>query len=460
MAGRFATKLKDLNDMQVTELSSAGLKREFEVVVPAAKIAEGVSARLTEIAREAALPGFRPGKVPMAVLRKRFGQAVMGEVLEQTVSNASAQALQDRGLRPAMQPQVQVTSFEEGADLVYKLACEILPEVVPVDLKTLDLQKIKVQVIDADIDRALGRMAEQRGKAKAEPAARPAQTGDIVVIDFEGKVDGTAFAGGASNDHRLELGSGQFIPGFEEQLVGLAADAKTVVKVTFPEAYPNAELKGKPAEFDVTVKQVLAPVAITVDEAMAKELGFEDMETLRGAIRDQIAREFAEMARLRTKRQLLAKLAAAHSFDVPQGMVDIELQAIMGNLDRERSMGMEDDSTRGKTPEELSGEFRPIAERRVRLGLLLSEIGRGNNIEVTQEETNRAIVEQARRFPGQERKVLEQFRSNPEIVAQIRGPIFEDKVIDFVMEMANTTELSMTIEDLQKAQAEDEKSGG
>jgi trigger factor len=188
-------------------------------------------------------------------------------------------------------------------------------------------------------------------------------------------------------------------------------------------------------------------------------MGFEDLETLRGAIRDQIAREFAEMARLRTKRQLLDKLAAAHSFDVPQSMVEIELQAIMANLERERSMGMEDESTRGKSPEELGAEFRPIAERRVRLGLLLSEIGRGNNIEVSQDETNRALVEQARRFPGQERKVIEQFRSNPEMLAQIRGPLFEDKVIDFIMEMANTTETSMTVEELQKAQAEDDKSG-
>jgi trigger factor len=232
-----------------------------------------------------------------------------------------------------------------------------------------------------------------------------------------------------------------------------------VVKVTFPEAYPNGDLKGKAAEFDVTVKQVLAPATIPVDEEMAKEMGFEDLETLRGAIRDQIAREFAEMARLRTKRQLLDKLAAAHSFDVPQSMVEIELQAIMANLERERSMGMEDESTRGKSPEELGAEFRPIAERRVRLGLLLSEIGRGNNIEVSQDETNRALVEQARRFPGQERKVIEQFRSNPEMLAQIRGPLFEDKVIDFIMEMANTTETSMTVEELQKAQAEDDKSG-
>ncbi|MFO0294000.1 MAG: trigger factor [Rhodospirillales bacterium] len=443
--------------MQVTELTNAGLKREFEVVVPAATIADSVAARLAEIGKDAALPGFRPGKVPLAVLRKRFGQAVMGEVLERTVSDASAQALQDRGLRPAMQPQVQVTSFGEDADLVYKIAFEVLPDVAPGDLKSLELRKVKIQVVDGDIDKALARMAEQRGKAKAEPADRPAQRGDIVVIDFLGKIDGTPFAGGAASDHRLELGSGTFIPGFEDQLIGQGAGAQLVVAVPFPETYPNADLRGKPAEFDVTVKQVLAPSTIPVDEAMAKEIGFEDLETLRGAIKDQIAREFAEMARLRTKRQLLDKLAAQHGFEVPGGMVEIELQAIMANVERERSMGMEDDSTRGKSPEELGTEFRPIAERRVRLGLLLSEIGRANNIEVTQEETNRALVEQARRYPGQERKVIEQFRANPEMLAQIRGPLFEDKVIDFIMEMANTTEVAMTVEELQQAQAEDDK---
>jgi trigger factor len=443
--------------MHVTELSSAGLKREFKVVVPAATIAQGVAARLAEIARDAALPGFRPGKVPLPVLQKRFGPAVMGEVLEQTVSNSSNQALQDRGLKPAMQPRVEVTAFAEGADLEYKLAIEVLPEIVPIDLKTLELQRVKVQIGDVETGKALERLAEQRGKSKAEAVERAAQKGDIVVIDFTGRVDGKEFAGGAATDHRLELGSNQFVPGFEDQLVGLAAGGSKTVAITFPEAYPNEELKGKASEFDVTVKQVLAPISIPVDEAMAKELGFEDLDTLRKAVGDQIGREYAELARLRTKRQLLDKLAAAHDFAVPEGMVDIELQAILANLQRERSMGMEDETTRGKGDDALREEFKPIAERRVRLGLLLSEIGRTNNIQVTQEETNRALVEHARRFPGQERKVVEQFRSNPEMLAQLRGPLFEEKVIDFIMEMAKTSETTMTVEELTKAQAEDDK---
>ena len=443
--------------MHVTELSSAGLKREFKVVVPAAMIAQGVAARLAEIARDAALPGFRPGKVPLPVLQKRFGPAVMGEVLEQTVSNSSNQALQDRGLKPAMQPRVEVTAFAEGADLEDTLAIEVLPEIVPVDLKTLELQRVKVQVGDVETGKALERLAEQRGKSKAEAVERAAQKGDIVVIDFTGRVDGKEFAGGAATDHRLELGSNQFVPGFEDQLVGLAAGGSKTVSITFPEAYPNEELKGKASEFDVSVKQVLAPISIPVDEAMAKELGFEDLDTLRKAVGDQIGREYAELARLRTKRQLLDKLAAAHDFAVPEGMVDIELQAILANLQRERSMGMEDETTRGKGDDALREEFKPIAERRVRLGLLLSEIGRTNNIQVTQEETNRALVEHARRFPGQERKVVEQFRSNPEMLAQLRGPLFEEKVIDFIMEMAKTSETTMTVEELTKAQAEDDK---
>lgn len=444
--------------MQVTEVSSAGLKHAFNVVVPATTIAEGVAARLQTMAKEANLPGFRPGKVPPAVLRKRFGAAVMGEVVERMVSDAAAQALQDRGLRPALQPRVEITSFAEGADLEYKLEVEVLPEIVPMDLKTLELQRVRVDVGDADIDRALERMAQQRGKAKAEPTDRASQSGDVVVIDFVGRVDGKEFAGGAAEDQRLELGSGQFIPGFEDQLLGQAVDADVVVRVTFPEAYPNAELRGKPAEFTVKVKKVLAPIALAVDEAMAKDMGFEDLDTLRAAMRDQIGREYGELARLRTKRQMLDRLAAAHDFAVPEGMVDVELQAILSNLQRERSAGNEDASTSGKSVEELTVEFRPIAERRVRLGLLLAEIGRANQIEVTQDETNRAMVAHARRFPGQERKALEQFRANPEMVAQIRGPLFEDKVVYFIMGAANTTDVPMTIEAITRAQTEDEQS--
>lgn len=446
--------------MQVTEISNAGLKREFKVVVPAATIAQGVQARLAEVGRDATLPGFRPGKVPLPVLQKRFGPAIMGEVLERTVSSSSQQALDDRGLKPAMQPQVEVTAFAEGADLEFKLAIEILPEITPIDLKTLELTRVKVQVGEADIDTSLGRLATQRAKSKAEPVARGAAKGDIVVIDFTGRVDGKEFAGGAAKDHRLELGSNQFVAGFEDQLVGAVAGEERLVKIDFPATYPNDELKGKPAEFAVSIKQVLTPPVLSIDEALAKEIGFDDLESLRKAVGDQVGREYTELARLRTKRQLLDKLAEAHSFAVPEGMVDVELQAILNNLDRERAMGLEDDSTRGKSADMVKAEFRPIAERRVRLGLLLSEIGRANNIQVTQEETNRALVEHARRFPGQERKVVEQFRANPELMAQIRGPLFEDKVIDFIMELARTTEASMTIDELTKAQAADDKAAG
>lgn len=446
--------------MQVTELSTAGLKREFKVVVPAATIAQGIAARLAEIGREASLPGFRPGKVPLPVLQKRFGSAIMGEVLERTVSSSSQQALEDRGLKPAMQPRVEVTAFAEGADLEFNLAIEVLPEITPVDLKTLELKRVKVQVGDGDVDTALGRLGAQRGKSKAAAVDRAAASGDILLIDFTGRIDGKEFAGGAAADHRLELGSNQFVAGFEDQLVGAKAGEARTVKIEFPATYPNEELKGKPAEFAVTVKQVLAPADVPLDEALAKELGFEDLETLRKAVGDQVGREYNELARLRTKRELLDKLAEAHSFEVPGGMVDVELQAIVANLERERSMGLEDETTRGKDEEGIKAEFRPIAERRVRLGLLLSEIGRVNNIQVTQDETNRALVEHARRFPGQERKVVEQFRANPELLAQIRGPLFEEKVIDFIMELANTSEAQMTIDELTKAQADDDKRAG
>jgi trigger factor len=442
--------------MQVTELSQSGLKREFKVVVNAADIAEKVAGRLAELGREASLPGFRPGKVPLPVLRKRFGNAVLGEVLQQAVSDSSTQALAERGMRPAMQPRVEVTSFAEGTDLEYKLAFEMLPDVKPMDFKTLELERVKVQIDDDEIEKALARLAEQRAKSKAAAAGRPAQKGDIVVIDFTGRVDGKEFAGGAAKEFRLELGSAQFVPGFEDQLVGATAGDKRNVEITFPADYGNDDLKGKQAVFDVVVGQVLAPSHGPIDEAVAKEMGFDDLASLRKAVSDQIGREYGELARLRTKRQLLDKLAAAHDFAVPEGMTDLELDTITANLEREREAGLEDESTKGKSVEAIKAEFRPIAERRVRLGLLLSEVGRANNIQVSQEETNRALVEHARRYPGQERKVVDHFRNNPEALAQLRGPLFEEKVIDFIMEMAKTSEVSMSVEALKKAQSEDE----
>jgi trigger factor len=433
--------------MQVIETLNQGLKREFKVVIAAEDIRSKVDDRLAELGRTIRLPGFRPGKVPMPVLKKRYGTAVLGEVLERALSDSSSQAMTERGLRPAMQPKVDITAFAEGADLEYTLAVELLPEVKPIDFGRLELSRLKVTPDGAEVTKALERMAvDYRASKKIDD--RAARHGDILVIDFVGRVDGEEFPGGAAKDHRLELGSSAFIQGFEDQLIGRAAGETVDVNVSFPAEYVNDKLAGKPAVFTVTIKEIHEPEPVTVDEGLAKRMGFDDLETLRKAARDQMEREYARLARARLKRELLDKLAETHDFPVPQGMVDLEFEAIWRNIEAERARGSKDPSLAGRTDDELKAEFRAIAERRVRLGLLLSEVGRLNNIQVTQEELNRAMVEEARRMPGQERQVIDYFRKNPQAAAQLRAPLFEDKVVDFVLEMAKVGERPATVEEL------------
>jgi trigger factor len=315
----------------------------------------------------------------------------------------------------------------------------------------MKLERMKVDVPDAEIDKALNRIAEQHERSEKIDEDRPSQTGDIVIIDFVGSIDGKEFQGGSATDFRLKLGSGQFIPGFEDQLTGAKAGDKRDVNVTFPENYGNSELAGKPAKFAVTAKEIHKPIAATLNDELAKQMGLDDLQTLRKAVRDQLGRDYARIVRSRLKRQVLDRLADAHQFAVPQGMVDLEFDAIWKNVEEERKQGpLSDPALAGKSEDELKAEFRRIAERRVRLGLLLSEVGRLNNIQVSQEEVNRALVEQARRFPGQERRVIEYYRNNADALAQLRAPLFEDKVIDFIIEMAAVTDKPATIEELMK----------
>jgi trigger factor len=437
--------------MQVTQTHEEGLKREFKVVISATDLKAKMDTRLQEIGQTVRLPGFRPGKVPMPILKKRYGPSVMGEVLERAVTDSSNQAMMERGLRPALQPKIDIKSFAENADLEYTLAVEILPEIQPANFGDMKLERMKVDVPDAEIDKALNRIAEQHERSEKIAEDRPSQSGDILVIDFVGTLDGKEFQGGSATDFRLKLGSGQFIPGFEDQLTGAKAGEQRDVNVTFPENYGSKELAGKPAKFAVTAKEIHKPVAATLDDSLAKQMGLDDLETLRKAVRDQLGRDYARVVRARLKRQLLDRLAEAHQFTVPQGMVDLEFDAIWKNVDEERKQGpLSDPALAGKSEDELKAEFRRIAERRVRLGLLLSEVGRLNNIQVSQEEVNRALVEQARRFPGQERQVIEYYRNNSDALAQLRAPLFEDKVIDFITEMASVTDKPATIEELMK----------
>jgi trigger factor len=436
--------------MQITETLNDGLKRTYKVVVAAADIATKIDLELDDLAKKANLPGFRPGKAPKGVLKKRFGQSVMGDVLQRAVQDSSSQAMLERGLKPAMQPKIEVTAFDEGKDLEYNLSLEVLPDIVPVDFKTVELERLKAEPSEADIAKALDNLSKAQRKFRKVEEARPAKAGDALVIDFEGFLDGVAFPGGKGSDHQLELGSNQFVKGFEDQLVGKKAGDSCEVNIVFPAEYVNDKLAGKPALFKVAVKELREPEATTLNDEFAKGMGFDDLETLKKVVKDQLAKDYGRQARAKLKRDLLDKLAAAHSFEVPPGMLDMEFEQIWGQVEADRKRGVDDPEHKGKTDDQLKDEYKAIAVRRVRLGLLLAEVGRANEIQVAPEEVNRALGEQARRFPGQERQVIEYYRSNPELLAQLRAPIFEDKVVDFILELAKVADKTVTTEELFK----------
>ena len=443
--------------MNVVETASEGLKREFKVTVPATELSEKVESKLSEIQQSAKLPGFRPGKVPVGVLRKRYGQALLGEALQETVETSVQKTIEERGLRPAMQPKVEVQSFAEGGDLEYTVAMEVLPDIQAQDFSAVEVERLKAQVDDSEVEKALERVAAQHKRSAPIEESRPAAAGDIAVVDFEGSIDGTPFPGGGGQDFHLELGSGMFIPGFEDGVIGHSVGESFDVVVTFPAEYGNKQLAGKPAKFAVTIKELRAPSAAAVDEELAKQIGFPTLPELRDATRQEIEREFAQVSRMRLKRTLLDKLANSYDFAVPQGMVDMEFETIWRRVEEQRKAVAEgkaeaeaEDPDAGKDEETLRTDYRKIAERRVRLGLLLAEVGRVNNISVSDDEIGRAISEEARRYPGQERKVAEFYQKTPQAIAALRAPIFEDKVVDFILEMAKVTERGVSIEELLK----------
>jgi trigger factor len=436
--------------MQVTETLNDGLKRSYKVIVSATDIAAKLEIELDDLSKKVRLPGFRPGKAPNTVLKKRYGQSVMGDVLQRAVQDSSNQAILERGLKPAMQPKIEVVDFAEGKDLEYNLSVEVLPEIVPVDFKTIELERLKAEPGEGELAKALESLARAQKQTKKVDEDRAARSGDTLVIDFEGFLDGTPFAGGKGSDHALELGSNQFVAGFEDQLIGKRVGDSCDVGIVFPEQYVNDKLAGKPATFKVAVKELREAIPLEHNDEFAKGLGFEDLETLKKAVKDQLSRELGRHSRARMKRQLLDKLADAHSFEVPPGMVELEFGQIWAQVEEDRKRGVADPANAGKSDDEIKAEYCAIAERRVRLGLLLAEVGRANNVQVAQDEVNRALGEQARRYPGQEREVVDYFRNNPDALAQLRAPIFEDKVVDFIVELAKVSDKDVSAEELTK----------
>ncbi|EDP66339.1 Trigger factor [alpha proteobacterium BAL199] len=456
--------------MQVNETLNEGLKREFTIVVPASEIDAELNGRLAELAPQMSLPGFRPGKVPPALLRARYGDSLLGEILEKAVNANTEMAMTERGLRPAVQPKVEITAYDKGKDLEYTVSIELMPEIDPIDFASLSVERTIAKVDDKAVTEALERMAAQQKDSEPVADKRGAVDGDVVVIDFEGKIDGTPFEGGAAQDHHLELGSNSFIPGFEGQVVGAEVGESRDVTVSFPDDYQASHLAGKEAVFSVTVKELRAPKPVSIDDALAQRFGLDSLDALRDAVREQMQGEFAEAARAKTKRSLLDALADRHSFAVPAGMLEEEYRGIVhqvvahgeGAEHKHDDDGHEGHDHEGhdhhdhsghpsedeKISEEERAEYRQIAERRVRLGLLLSEVGRMNNIQVTDDEVTNAIRSQAARFPGQEKFVFEYYQKNPQALAQVRAPLFEDKVVDFILEMATVTDKEVTPEQL------------
>jgi trigger factor len=444
--------------MQVTETSSEGLKREFQVVVPAADLVAKADERLNELKGQVRLNGFRPGKVPVAHLKRLYGRSAMAEAIENTVREANSKIVTERGFRLVRDPQVTLPTEEnavqqviEGkSDLAYTVAIEIMPPIEIADFKGVKLEKPVAEVTDAEVDEAANRLAEQNRPFVAKAEGAKAESGDRVTIDFTGKVDGTPFEGGTGGDVVVQIGSGTFIPGFEEQLIGIAAGETRTVNVTFPDGYPAKNLAGKKAEFEVVAKSMEAPTQVTIDDEFAKTLGLDSLAKLKDIIKERVAREHALMTRQRLKRQLLDELDKVHKFAPPPSLVDDEFNNVWKTIDEDlkaRNRSFEDEGT---TEEKAKEEYRGIAERRVRLGLVIAEIGERNKIQVTEEELTRAVTERARQMPGREQEVWDYFRKNPQAVASLRAPIFEDKVIDYILELATVTEKKVSREELYK----------
>jgi len=451
--------------MQVTETLADGLKREYRVVVPAADLETKVNTRLEDLKGRVRINGFRPGKVPLGHLKRVYGRAVMAETIDETVRETNASIVSDHGFKLAKEPKVTVPDAEadvnavvEGkADLSYSVAIEILPSIELADFSTISLEKLTAPVTDEEVDAALNRLAEQSRPFEDKGEGAKAATGDKVTVSFTGTIDGKPFEGGTGEDIAVELGSNSFIPGFEEQLAGIAAGETRTVKATFPENYLSRELAGKEASFEVVAKSVAAPGSASVDDAFAKSLGIESLDKLKEALKERITREHAAESRRKVKRALLDALDERHRFELPPTLVEEEFGNVWRTVTSDLEAQKKTFADENTTEEAARAEYRGIAERRVRLGLVLSEIGAKNSIQVTDDEMSRAVMERARQFPGQEQRIWEYYRKSPEATASLRAPLYEEKVVDFLLELVKSTEKTVSREELYRDEDEDKE---
>jgi trigger factor len=442
--------------MQVTETLNEGLKHEFKINVPASDLDAKADAKLVDLKGKVRLNGFRPGKVPVSHLKKVYGRSVMAETIDQTIRDTNTQLFTERGFRLAAEPKITMPTEEKEveellsgkSDLTYTVAIEVVPPIKLADFKSFSVEKPVAEVTDAEVDEAIQRIADQNRTYAAKGEGAKAESGDRVTISFKGMINGEAFEGGSGENIPLVIGGGQFIPGFEEQLTGIAAGETRTVKVTFPKNYAAANLAGQPAEFETTATQIEAPQKAEINDEFAKTLGLESLDKLKQAARDRLAAEFAGATRQRVKRTLLDRLDESHKFEAPSTLIDEEFNLMWNSVRAEMESSGKTFADENTTEEAAKEEYRTIADRRVRLGLVLSEIGEKNKISVTDDEVSRAVIERARSMPGREKEVWDYYRNNANALAQLRAPIFEDKVVDFILELANVTEKKVSKEEL------------
>ncbi|HVX73119.1 MAG TPA: trigger factor [Devosia sp.] len=444
--------------MQVTETLNEGLKRKLSLVIPKSDLTGRLETRLSELKSQANIKGFRPGKVPASYLKKVYGKSAMAEVMQDAINATVGDALNERSERAATQPKVDLPEdqgtinkvLDGEADLAFDVSYEVLPAVTLMDFSTLKLDRPVVEVTDEDVSKEMQRVFRQNRGYEPKPDDGVVEQGDNLGLSFVGKIDGKTFPGGSSDHAHLIVGSGDFIPGFEDQLVGMKKGETREVQVTFPADYNNAELQGKTANFDVTILHIDAPMAGELNDEFAQRLGLENLEALRTAVREQMTAALASMSRQAVKRQILDALDEGHKFAVPEQLVDAEFETIWQRVEHEvkdHGRSFEDEGT---TEEEAREQYRKIAERRVRLGLVVAEVGNANKVEVTEDEHQQALIAEVRRFPGQEQQVYDYYRKNPQALAGLRAPVFENKVVDYIASIATQTDKPMTREDLAK----------
>jgi trigger factor len=449
---------KKIDAMQVTETLAEGLKHEFQINVPASDLDAKADARLVDLKDKVRINGFRPGKVPVSHLKKVYGRSVMAETIDQTIRDTNSQIFTERGFRLATEPKITMPSEEKAvedilagkSDLTYTVSIEVVPAIQLADFKSFTVEKPVAEVTDADVDEAIKRVADQNRPYAAKGEGAKAANGDRVTISFKGTINGTPFEGGTGENIQVTIGSNTFIPGFEEQLTGIATGETRTLKVSFPKNYANDKLAGHPAEFETTATLIEAPQETKIDDEFAKTLGLESLDKLKEAARERLSAEFAGATRQRVKRMLLDRLDETHRFEAPPSLVEEEFNLMWNSIKAEMESSGKTFDDEGTTEEAAKDEYRKIADRRVRLGLVLSEIGEKNKITVTDDEVSRAVIERARQMPGREKEVWDYYRNNANALAQLRAPIYEDKVVDFILELANVTEKKVTREDLYK----------